>query len=357
MTLSVTLRGLVHGDGSPDLSVLRASNLWIAPDLRSNDTDIPGSHGTAAGTDLYGARRVPLTVQLRAPEWADGMSAVHQRMSDVIAAWAPGSEDVELQWADDTGDYVLFGRPRQAAPNMELAGAGIVNFDCRFMATDPFIYSGAEQLAGTIAPTPSAGLVFPLVFPLVFGPPGSGGTMQVHNAGTAPSSRWIAAVGGPCSEPRLSVGGRGVTWGGDLAAGQILHIDGRGRLSGACSTSGLAYKMNGRVGDSPIIGSGLFVDDEVGAATATGLGESILKVAGSAVIVELMRHGHSPQAACEEAIRRIAQQEGSRDFQACFLALHKSGEVGACALQPGFVFTLTREGRHELVKATSYYPR
>jgi len=137
----------------------------------------------------------------------------------------------------------------------------------------------------------------------------------------------------------------------------MLAIDGRGRLSGACSTSGLAYKMNGRVGDSPIIGSGLFVDDEVGAATATGLGESILKVAGSAVIVELMRHGHSPQAACEEAIRRIARQEGSRDFQACFLALHKSGEVGACALQPGFVFTLTREGRHELVKATSYYPR
>lgn len=137
----------------------------------------------------------------------------------------------------------------------------------------------------------------------------------------------------------------------------MLAMDGQGRLSGACSTSGLAYKMNGRVGDSPIIGSGLFVDDEIGAATATGLGESILKVAGSAIIVEMMRHGYSPQEACEEAVKRITRQKGHRDFQACFIAVSKSGEVGAFALQPGFIYTITRQGKHEVVPAGSWYEK
>jgi len=230
MTLTVTLRDLVHGDGSPDLRILRSSNLWMAPDLRSNDTEMPGSHGVAAGTDLYGARRVPLTIQLQVGEW-DGWAAVHQRMPDVIAAWAPTSEDVELRWTDDTGDYVMFGRPRQAAPNMELAAAGVVNFDCRFLATDPFIYSATEHVAGTAAPTPSAGFTFPLVFPIVFGPAGTSGAMQIDNSGTAPSSRWRAAFVGPASEPRISVAGRGVTYGGDLAAGQILIVEGRSRTA------------------------------------------------------------------------------------------------------------------------------
>lgn len=135
----------------------------------------------------------------------------------------------------------------------------------------------------------------------------------------------------------------------------MLALDDVGRLSGACSTSGLAYKMHGRVGDSPIIGAGLFVDNEIGAATATGVGESILKVAGSALIVERMRQGDSPQAACEEAIRRIARQDGAKDFQACFIAVNRAGEVGAYALQPGFVYTLTREGTHEVLPAQSLY--
>lgn len=137
----------------------------------------------------------------------------------------------------------------------------------------------------------------------------------------------------------------------------MLAIDGQGNLSGACSTSGLAYKMNGRIGDSPIIGSGLFVDAEIGAATATGLGESILKVAGSAIIVELMRHGYTPQEACEEAMQRILRQKDHREFQACFIATNKQGEVGAFALQPGFIYTLTRNGRHEILKAGSWYEK
>lgn len=112
----------------------------------------------------------------------------------------------------------------------------------------------------------------------------------------------------------------------------LLALDAAGNLSGACTTSGLAYKMHGRVGDSPIIGAGLYVDNEVGAATATGLGEAVIKVCGAHLIVELMRQGRSPQQACEAAIRRIAQQKGARDFQIGFLALSKQGEVGAYSL-------------------------
>ena len=79
----------------------------------------------------------------------------------------------------------------------------------------------------------------------------------------------------------------------------MLCLDKNNNMSGACTTSGLAYKMKGRVGDSPIIGSGLFVDNQVGAATATGLGEAVIKTVGSFLIVELMRNGWSPQKACE----------------------------------------------------------
>lgn len=137
----------------------------------------------------------------------------------------------------------------------------------------------------------------------------------------------------------------------------MLAMDSKGHLSGACSTSGLAYKMNGRIGDSPIIGAGLFVDNEVGAATATGLGESILKVAGSAIIVELMRHGYTPQEACEEVIKRISRQKNNKNFQACFIAVNNEGETGAFALQPGFIYTITKGGKTEVLPAGSWYER
>ena len=91
----------------------------------------------------------------------------------------------------------------------------------------------------------------------------------------------------------------------------MLAIDKNGDISGACTTSGLAYKMAGRVGDSPIIGSGLFVDNEIGAAVATGLGEEVVKTVGSFLVVELMRQGKSPQQACEEAIGRIVNKPNS----------------------------------------------
>ena len=128
----------------------------------------------------------------------------------------------------------------------------------------------------------------------------------------------------------------------------MLAIDANGDISGGCTTSGLAYKMAGRVGDSPIIGAGLFVDNEVGGATATGLGEEVLKTVGSFLIVELMRQGKSPQEACEEAIRRIvAKNENIDNFQIGYIAVNKKGEVGYYGLQEGFWVTKYQEGKNE----------
>jgi N4-(beta-N-acetylglucosaminyl)-L-asparaginase len=122
----------------------------------------------------------------------------------------------------------------------------------------------------------------------------------------------------------------------------ILALDAHGHLAGACTTSGMAWKLHGRVGDSPIIGAGLYVDNEVGAATASGVGEEMLRNAASFLVVELMRRGHSPSEACRLAIARVVRRRpaASRDEQVCFLALNRHGEVGAFALHRGFVYAV-----------------
>lgn len=122
----------------------------------------------------------------------------------------------------------------------------------------------------------------------------------------------------------------------------ILAIDHHGNLSGACTTSGMAWKMRGRVGDSPIIGAGLYVDNNVGAATSTGVGEEVIRNAGSFLVVELMRQGRSPLEACQEAVRRILSRKVTRekDFQVGFLAVNKSGDIGAWAVQKGFTYAV-----------------
>lgn len=135
----------------------------------------------------------------------------------------------------------------------------------------------------------------------------------------------------------------------------MLALDENGNLSGACTTSGLAYKMRGRVGDSPIIGAGLFVDNEVGAATATGMGEAIVKICGAHLIVELMRQGYSPQEACEVAVKRISKQKNARDIQIGFLALGKSGEVGSYALQPGFDYATYAKDQNDMTDVGSFF--
>jgi len=121
----------------------------------------------------------------------------------------------------------------------------------------------------------------------------------------------------------------------------MLAIDKNKNISGGCTTSGLAYKMQGRVGDSPIIGSGLFIDNEIGGAVATGLGEEVLKTVGSFLVVELMRQGYSPVDACKIAIERIVKKPGSnyKNFQVGYIALNKKGETGSYSIQNGFSMT------------------
>lgn len=128
----------------------------------------------------------------------------------------------------------------------------------------------------------------------------------------------------------------------------MIALDAHGNLSGACTTSGMAYKMQGRVGDSPIIGAGLYVDNEVGAAVATGHGEEIIRVVGSHLVVEQMRHGKSPQDACEAAVQlilkkfKIRQQDYSTT-QIGFIALNKAGDFGSYCLHKGFNFAVLDE--------------
>lgn len=128
-----------------------------------------------------------------------------------------------------------------------------------------------------------------------------------------------------------------------------------GDMSGGCSTSGLSYKIAGRVGDSPIIGAGLFVDNNYGCATATGLGELVLENCSTFLVVELMRQGLSPQKACEEAVNRIIEKQDTKDMQVGFIAISKSGEYGAYSLQKGFNFVVSTDLETQLVEAKSYY--
>lgn len=135
----------------------------------------------------------------------------------------------------------------------------------------------------------------------------------------------------------------------------MLALDASGNIAGACTTSGMAYKMAGRVGDSPIIGAGLYVDNEVGGATATGLGEEVVRTVGSFLIVELMRQGRTPQEACEEGVRRIiAKNKDYRDFQVGFIAVNKNGETGGYCIHPGFSYRIFNKGGHVNVVSSTY---
>ena len=134
----------------------------------------------------------------------------------------------------------------------------------------------------------------------------------------------------------------------------LLAIDKNGDISGACTTSGLSWKMHGRVGDSPIIGAGMFVDNEVGGCCATGMGEAVMKTLGSFLVVELMRQGASPQEACEQAIARITKNQNYKDMQIGYLAINKKGEHGAYAVHPWFNYALHQNGKNELIDSPSF---
>ena len=132
----------------------------------------------------------------------------------------------------------------------------------------------------------------------------------------------------------------------------MLALDAKGNMAGACTTSGLAWKMHGRVGDSPIIGAGLYVDNNVGGAACTGIGEECIKVCGSFLVVEYMRKGATPTEACFEAVKRIAARHKEKiDFQVAFIALNIQGETGAASLSKGFEYALMETDNNQLLKS------
>ena len=136
----------------------------------------------------------------------------------------------------------------------------------------------------------------------------------------------------------------------------MIALDANGNLSGACTTSGMAFKMHGRLGDSPIIGAGLYVDNEIGAATATGHGEEVIRISGCHLVVELMRQGKSPQKACEEAVARIVnltrkRNKNLKDIQVGFIALNKKGEYGSYCIQGGFNYAVNDAKGNRLIDA------
>lgn len=130
----------------------------------------------------------------------------------------------------------------------------------------------------------------------------------------------------------------------------LVAMDTNGNLSGAVTTSGMAYKLHGRVGDSPIIGAGLFVDNEAGAATSSGTGEEVIRICGTHLVVEFMRQGYSPEMACKKAVERIVKRDKAKakTLQVGFLALNKKGQYGAYAIQKGFVFSVKSNNENQI---------
>lgn len=137
----------------------------------------------------------------------------------------------------------------------------------------------------------------------------------------------------------------------------MVAMDANGNLSGSCTTSGMGFKMRGRLGDSPIIGAGLYVDNEVGACTATGQGEDVIRVAGSHSVIEFMRQGLSPEAACKKVVERIVKIKGAdaKKIQVAFIALSKNGTVGSFAIHQGFSYALKTKSVEKLVSSKSLF--
>ena len=156
---------------------------------------------------------------------------------------------------------------------------------------------------------------------------------------------------GPFAPAKLSNG----EWNHDTIG--MLAMDAMGNLSGSCTTSGAGFKMRGRVGDSPIIGAGLYVDNQVGACVATGQGEDVIRVAGASAVVEAMRSGKSPEAACRSVIERVIRikKEAAKNIQVAFLAIDKNGNTGAFAIHPGFNYALRTNSEEKLITGKSFF--
>jgi N4-(beta-N-acetylglucosaminyl)-L-asparaginase len=174
-------------------------------------------------------------------------------------------------------------------------------------------------------------------------PSGGGGP---SGAGGGPSGG-----GGPSAPARLPDG----EWNHDTIG--MVAMDATGNLSGSVTTSGMGFKMRGRLGDSPVIGAGLFVDNEVGAATSTGQGEDVIRMCGSHTVVEYMRQGLSPEEACKAAVEKVARikKEKAKEIQVAFIAVNKKGETGGYALQKGFSYALKSNSEERMVVVKSHF--
>jgi len=137
----------------------------------------------------------------------------------------------------------------------------------------------------------------------------------------------------------------------------MIAMDAAGNLCGGVTTSGMAFKMHGRVGDSAVIGAGLFVDNEVGAATSSGVGEEVIRTCGTHTVVEFMRRGYAPELACKKTVERIIKnnKEKAKTLQVGFVAVNKKGEYGAYAVQEGFVYAVKTNQVDRVFRSPYFY--
>jgi len=133
----------------------------------------------------------------------------------------------------------------------------------------------------------------------------------------------------------------------------MIAMDAKGNLAGGVTTSGMAFKVHGRVGDSAVIGAGLFVDNEVGAATSSGVGEEVIRICGTHLVVEFMRNGDTPELACKKAVERIVKRNPAKakEIQVGFVAMNKKGEYGAYAIQKGFSFAVKSNAEEKIYQS------
>jgi isoaspartyl peptidase/L-asparaginase-like protein (Ntn-hydrolase superfamily) len=259
----------------------------------------------------------------------------------VLDAVEQGVREIERRGSD--GSVGVRGRPN---------AAGYTQVDACIMNGDDHGAGSVAGLEGIVHPVSAARLVMEK-------------TKHVMLVGEG--ARWFALENGLAT---LDVSGhraKKAAWrarqkdpvkkreGHDTIA--LLALDGGGHMAGACSTSGAATKLPGRVGDSPILGSGLYVDGEVGAAGATGIGENVMRYCATFHIVELMRAGRTPTEACEAVIHRIARKEGTYAVDICFVAVDRAGNVGAAASNQTFPFAVATRGTSELRKVPQVTPR
>lgn len=273
----------------------------------------------------------------------------------VLSTWRHGVAANEAAWKILSGggsalDAVEAGvRVSEADPEVSSVGYGGIPNSEGVVELDAAIMEGSSRAAGSVASIQS------IKHPISVARKVMEKTRHVMLVGEG-AKRFALAEGFP-EEELLTERARkaheswkakatGESEGKDTIG--MVALDGKGRIAAACTTSGLGFKLPGRVGDSPIIGAGLYADTAAGGASATGIGEEVIKVCGSFLVVESMRSGASPQEACEATILRILEgHPENREKQVAFIALGPAGEVGAASILPGFQYAVeTAEGAH-----------